>query len=237
MTEALTTLKLEEPLEDTKAAVRNRRRSSKLAIPSSESLESLSTTSSALLNNLAQPGMFDNDAEDAEEKVVRWKIDNYTPRRFTRKDKQMLMPCTLGTPSPESSIASIGSVYTPVASTSQTASPESHATPMSMDEFIDNVLKLSTVCAYQLPLEDILSIQSKAMKVGLFSHLVDAGSKNQKQTQGLLVIGKDGKAVQDLAEKLQVEAKNTVAQGGKGVGFRAGVVVGVAATFAGLAFS
>lgn len=236
-------------LEDTKAAIRNRRRSSLAAaanIKRSDSLESLSTTSSQILNDLARSGAFSNDADDAEEKVLQLKIGDYTPkRRLSRKEKQILMPCTFATPSPESSYASIlshpsTSVHQEEVSTSRRAI---HRT-MSMEEqaiFIDQLAQTSGATVYHLPMADVPAIQSEAMKLGLCSHLVHLDQlKTVDETEGLVVIGRNGSAVEALVEKLEADAKKYVAKGGRVSGFRAaagGVVVGAAATFAGLAFA
>ncbi|KAK0491495.1 hypothetical protein IW261DRAFT_93041 [Armillaria novae-zelandiae] len=86
-------------LEDFKAAVRQRRRcesSQRAAIVPSESIASISTSSSEILNML----LHDIDAEDEDDKVkkmvVKWQDVLSTPKAKPRKSraKERTMPCT-----------------------------------------------------------------------------------------------------------------------------------------------
>ncbi|KAJ7584350.1 hypothetical protein C8J56DRAFT_950786 [Mycena floridula] len=224
-------------LEDTKAAVRSRRRlsSQQPAFPTSESLVSLSTNSSEIVAALLRPGIFSaesQDAEDAEMKVARWQTTNfaYTPsKKPTRKQLQTLMPGTLSSPTPTASFASI-----PDAAPVEAGPSSLHRTLTAEDQtlFLEKLGKESSATGYLLPMNDIPAMQSKAMRLGLHSKLACV-----QDSLGLLVIGREGKAVEKLAEKLEAEGKSN--KNGVGSGFRAvagGAVVGAAATFAGLAF-
>lgn len=105
--------------EETKAFIRNRRRSTQpAALARSESLLSLSTSSNEIVTRLMQPGMFDDpEGEDIEGKgkpsrIVRWQetipATPLAPNKAmkSKTPARSPMPGTLIPPTPDSSFTS-----------------------------------------------------------------------------------------------------------------------------------
>ncbi|KAF8908320.1 hypothetical protein CPB85DRAFT_787246 [Mucidula mucida] len=150
LTKAMTCMKLDaspedsisEP-EDSKAAIRQRRRQSQvpLPIPAADSLASITTSENELLNMLTNHIDTDTDTDDEDlkqKKIVHWQeaiIAAASPKKLKKPRIRELMPGTLMTPSPFSSQASSISdppppittmyYYTPPSSQTSTSSASS----------------------------------------------------------------------------------------------------------------
>jgi len=241
--------------EDTKATIRNRRRSSlaqAAALAQAPSLLSLDSESQEIVERLLQPGMFDNDTQDDSgtskqaARVVQWQEALLaTPV----KPKRVKMPGSLTTPSPESSQASVRVNETDKPSTHAAEDittlvdqplsrairrPQPLARSMSVEQrdmFLSRLHNSSDATVYVVPRDDIHNIHAKAIKLGFYARIVLG--KDTSDPQGLLVLGRNEAAVKRLYEQVEVERK-------KSSRFRAaasGAVVGAVGAFAGLAFS
>jgi hypothetical protein len=239
--------------EDTKAATRNRRRSSVQPpqLAPGETLVSLSSNSQEIIERLMQPGMFDDDTGDdagavknkTKAKIVRWQETVQRP--------VVKMPGTLTTPSPQTSQESLKTLPykqetspTPelglssidVSSTPSSQRRQPLARSMSMEQrqaFVSNLTSSSHATIYVLPSSDIYSIHASAIKVGLHARVVQ--SMDKSDPQGLLVLGHDEKAVQRLYEKVETESQKSPS--GRLRAAAGGAVVGVVGAWAGLAFT
>ena len=267
ITDALESMQIASPRdcdENVKATVHNRRlrRSSAQAnlIPA-DTLASLSTNSSEIVARLLQPGMFDNDTSEDEEgggkrkTVVRWQETILaTPTRSKGKNKifpRSPMPGTLTTPSPESSYQSMHTSFqkqeSPVRTTNaSTSNPRPLARSMSAEQreiFIDELNHASKATVYVLPKADVPAVQQSAAKLQFHTRVVM--NQDKHDLDGLLIVGRDEKAVQALVDKVELESKKQdVVQeghptrgGGRLQAAAGGAVVGAMATFTGLAFS
>lgn len=250
------------------AVIRDHRRSPvKPNIVPSESLLSLSTSTSEILEMLRQPGMFADDDEGAPEsssKVVQWQATVIAVPKTERKvSTRVSMPGTLVTPSPDISFGStqVSSKReeSPAAQATSTPSAPSRSTPssgslgtsqptvtppplvrsMSVEErslFISGLTKASAATVYVVPKADIQSLyQSATARLGFHARAVV--NTDDRDPQGLLILGQDEKAVQDLFLKVQ---RGGSGNGSRGRGLRAaagGAVVGAVGAWAGLAFS
>ncbi|KAF8076770.1 hypothetical protein FPV67DRAFT_1472628 [Lyophyllum atratum] len=240
--------------EDTKATIRNRRRSSlAAALAPAPSLLSLDSESQEIVERLLRPGMFDDDdfqtdAGGTVARVVQWQ-DTLAATSVKPKAKRVKMPGTLTSPSPESSMGSF-----PVDKTDKSAAPAAStiadavdATPspplrrpkplvrsMSVEErdvFLSSLGNSSGATVYVVPRDDIHSTHAEAIKLGFQARIVLG--KDKSDPQGLLVLGRNEAAVRRLYEQVEVERK-------KSSSFRAaagGAVVGAVGAFAGLAFA
>ncbi|KAF9025905.1 hypothetical protein BDZ89DRAFT_1068013 [Hymenopellis radicata] len=145
LTNAMTSMKLDasdsasDP-EDTKAVVRQRRRQSQVPLPiaPAESLASITTSESELLNMLTNHIDTDTDTDDEEvkqKKIVHWQeaiIAAASPKKPKIPRIRELMPGTLVTPSPCSSQASsISEPPPPITTTYYYTPPSSQASTSS----------------------------------------------------------------------------------------------------------
>ncbi|KAF5387994.1 hypothetical protein D9615_000727 [Tricholomella constricta] len=246
--------------EDTRTAIRNRRRSSQAtaaALAPAKTLLSLDSESQEIVERLLQSGMFDDDAEDDANgtskiaaRVVRWQetLVN-TPAKLKRK--KIKMPGSLSTPSPDSSQGSVPadkaatSPSAPAASAvaendaapsppSLTRRPQPLARSMSVEErdvFLSSLNNSSDATVYVVPRDDIHNIHADAIKLGFHARIVLG--KDTSDPQGLLVLAHNEAAVKRLYAQVESERE-------KSSRFRAaasGAVVGAVGAFAGLAFS
>ncbi|KAK7470172.1 hypothetical protein VKT23_001609 [Stygiomarasmius scandens] len=213
---------VEFDLEDTKEAIRERHRLARereraATIESAESLASISTATSELLYLL----VFDGDEEEEAGDKTKAKV------KLSRK-----MPGTMMTP-----FSSFVSTQTAPEETQvdeeegkedlQQAPLRPPGRTMSMQErevFMDDLEALTgdRTKVYVLTDADVLALQGRIPKRGIYTQLVDLG-KDRK----LMVVGRDGKEVDALYDNMKK----------KGNGFAKGMVFGAAATFGGLAFA
>lgn len=242
--------------EDTKATIRNRRRSSQPLAPA-QTLMSLSSDSQEIVERLLQPGMFDDDTDGEHDvgdsgsktRVIRWQ-ETLVATPIKRKPKTK-MPGSLHSPSPDTSMettrASIQKAETPAPDNSiyttnlnlaspHTQRPQPLVRSMSLkqrDMFVSSLTKASDATVYVVPSDDIKSVQASAIELGFFARIVI--NKDINDPQGLLILGRDEKAVQRLFEKVEVERKK--ASTGRLRAAAGGAVVGVVSTWAGLALA
>jgi len=248
-------------VEDSKATIRDRRRSSieHSRLAPGETLLSLSSNSQELVERLLQPGMFDDDTDDGARdakgkkttKIVQWQetVQLATPFKSKRAVK---MPCTLTTPSPESSreslkplpdkqgtsapdISVLGPSNSEVSSTPSPRRSKPLVRSMSMEQreaFVSNLTDASDATIYVLPSSDIHSIHASAIKLGLHARIVMSVDNGD---QGLLVLGQDENAVHKMYKKVEIESKKT--HSGRMSAVAGGAVVGAVGAWAGLAFS
>ncbi|KAG5648739.1 hypothetical protein DXG03_000086 [Asterophora parasitica] len=240
--------------EDTKAAIRNRRRSSlaaAAALAPTETLVSLDSESQELVERLLQPGMFDDDAEaDGSSKmaarVVRWQ-ETLAVTPVKPKGKKVKMPGSLSTPSPDSShnsvrVADEAGIPIPARTSSAIAGHEDTApslprsTPLSRtmsmeqrDMFPASLRKSSDATVYEVPRDDIEKSRDEAIKLGF--HARAFLPKGSNAPHALLVLG-DKAAVERLYAQMESEPKSASR-------FRAAAgaaVVGAVGAVAGLAY-
>ncbi len=221
-------------LEDFKAAVRQRRRresAQRATIVPSESIASISTSSSEILNML----LHDMDIEDEDDRfrktVVRWQDALSTPKAKPRKSraKERTMPCTF--PGTAPSVASAvphptvpeppatpkpAKIEEPVLDSpavdvppSPTPSPKPLTRSMSSlqrSTFIDSLnSRYKQTTAYLLPKSDITEIEAAALKHGLHTRRVTSvESENEEQ---VLVVGQDPADTQKFYATIEGQAK------------------------------
>ncbi|KAG7097406.1 hypothetical protein E1B28_004756 [Marasmius oreades] len=239
--------------EDTKAVIRERRRSeraAKQAIPRAESLGSLDSNSVELLKHLLP-----EEEPEKEKKVVHWKDEATSSHGSTStngrvKMERAIMPCSLDPPSPWSSFSSVVASqddHDVASSASSEGLLDSHSRAagkppkplqrsMSMEErhqFLKRLEGLSSAQAYMIPEADSDDLQAPK---GLFTKSLPAGVAHPGQN--ILIVGKDEKDTQDLYERLKEEQATSGSRRRSGGLTMAagGVVVGAVATFAGLAY-
>ncbi|KAG6900420.1 hypothetical protein C0993_010808 [Termitomyces sp. T159_Od127] len=253
--DALGSMHLQSPSreagDDTRATIRQRRRSSLAAtLAATPSVVSLNTESREHLDGLLQPGMFDNNSEDrmpiTTGKVAQWQ------ETLTRK--RIKMPCSLSSPSPYSSQESIkleeasltaplditdggGPVVTPTLNSTPSASiqtirPLNRSMSMQQREAffssLDNNCN-ATICV--APRNDVCNIQAGAIKVGLYVRVVLG--RDTANPQDFLILGRNEAAVKRVHEQLEGGRKQSTSIRAA----TAGAVVGAVGAFAGLAFS
>ncbi|KAG6813032.1 hypothetical protein H0H92_014566 [Tricholoma furcatifolium] len=249
--DALESIHLHSP-DDDRAAIRERRRLLQHAIDlvNAQSVLSLDKESQEAIDKLLQPGMFDDPDTDATAKVVHWQ-DSLTPTRAARK--RVKMPCSLYSPSPSSSQASIKleavTSASPIDITNENdkaavpTDPSLPDSPLSVqplsrsmsaaerDTFLASLTNASDATVYLVSRDDIHNVHADAIKVGFYARIILG--KDSRDPQGLLVLGRNEGAVKRLYEQVEIERKNST-------GFRAaaaGAVVGAVGAFAGLAFA
>ncbi|KAK0461703.1 uncharacterized protein EV420DRAFT_1526757 [Desarmillaria tabescens] len=222
-------------LEDTKSAVRQRRRresAQRATIVPSESIASISTSSSEILNLL----LHDIDAEDEDDgfgkTVVRWQDALSTPKAKPRKSrtKDKTMPCTFPGTAPSVASATPHSAVPEPQPTSKPAKDEEpiidlsatvdvppSSTPsakpltrsmssLQRSSFIDSLnSRYKQTTAYLLPKSDITEIEAAALKHGLHTRRVTSvESENEEQ---VLVVGQDPADTQKFYATIEGQAK------------------------------
>jgi len=233
--------------EETKAVIRERRKSAKQVVPS-QTLLSLSASSQEIVEKLLQPELLCDD-----DNHVQWQESLLaTPV----KPRRVKMPGSLFDPSIDNSQSQVGSgnkrespiaeeqdQLTQPATEADFPSPSSTARPpqplvrsMSIEErdmFISNLTQSSGAIAHVVPAGDVHNLQAYAIKIGFHARVVV--NKDKLNTEAVLVLGRDERAVQRLYEKVEMDRK----QGSAGrLGAAAGgAMVGAVGAFAGLAFS
>ncbi|PBK67015.1 hypothetical protein ARMSODRAFT_959693 [Armillaria solidipes] len=221
-------------LEDFKAAVRQRRRresAQRATIVPSESIASISTSSSEILNILLHDMDIEDDDDGFNKTVVRWQDALSTPKAKPRKSrtKERTMPCTfpgtapsvasavphptvLEPPTPpkpaknEEPVLNSSAVDVPP---SPTPSPKPLTRSMSSlqrSTFIDSLnSRYKQTTAYLLPKSDITEIEAAALKHGLHTRRVTSvESENEEQ---VLVVGQDPADTQKFYATIEGQAK------------------------------
>lgn len=224
--------------EETKAFIRNRRRSTQpAALERSESLLSLSASSNEIVARLMQPGMFDDTEGEAgskgpASKIVRWQETiPATPLAANKAMKSKTparspMPGTLIPPTPDSSFTSshasttkgeIISANLPEESASSDSSSTftRRAQPLSRtmsaverDIFITKLSDEAAATIYIVPKADVEVLVAQATTLKFISHVIMNDDENDPQA--LLILGRNERAVQALLQK--VEKENDKAQ-------------------------
>ncbi|KAJ3970731.1 hypothetical protein EV361DRAFT_914610 [Lentinula raphanica] len=253
--------KVPDEFEDTKQAIRERRKSEKAAVLGpTPTLQSLTDSDlEALLlpgdKDVSDDGKADGDEVGEEErKIVHWKDRIEMLSAGGTITTRAIMPGTLITP--WSSIASIPedikeeivdveSQESTASSSTETisveivspssSSPRPLARTMSMEEragFMAHLEELSNAKAYVVNPDDVAALLSQTPK-GLYTrHMVDEAAGRD-----VLVVGRDEVEVNRLCVTLHAERAKYAK---RGINFKAaagGAVVGAVATFTGLAFS
>ncbi|KAK0206954.1 hypothetical protein DFS33DRAFT_633018 [Desarmillaria ectypa] len=257
-------------LEDTKTAVRQRRRresAQRATIVPSESIASMSTSSSEILNLLLDDNNIEDEDDGFRKTVVRWQDALSTPKAKLRKSRarDKTMPCTFpGTAPSVASVAPYPTVQEPqltpklakdeehildlsaVVDVSPSAKPLTRSmSSLQRSSFIDSLnSRYKQTTAYLLPKSDITEIEAAALKHGLHTRRVTSvESENEEQ---VLVVGQDPADTQKFYATIEGQAKlltdNTEAKtdSRRSSGLKAvagAAVVGAVATFTGLAFS
>ncbi|KAF9462047.1 hypothetical protein BDZ94DRAFT_1262286 [Collybia nuda] len=234
--------------EDTKAFIRNRRRSSiqPVNLAPAESLMSLDTNSQEIVERLLQPGMFDDDTDndgDAGEKKEKTKVVQWQATILNTPAKpkyRVKMPGALSSPSPDASMDSTkGSknAGTPEHSSSTIILSESgtsaNTTPrrpqplirsMSIEQreaFVSGLNAASHATVYIVPSADVRSVQAFAIKLGFYAKSIV--SSNDEDHEAFKVEKESKKPSNAPAGRLRAAA--------------GGAVVGAVGAWAGLAFS
>ncbi|KAJ3505572.1 hypothetical protein NLJ89_g7344 [Agrocybe chaxingu] len=216
--------------EDDQAFKRNRRRlSAQPPIVRSESLVSLSTNSSDLVERLATLNDQSEKSNGKVTKVVRWEDTILvTPKK--QKSARSPMPGTLIPPTPESSFGSSPSSFTKQespgvhlatiqateysseGSTSSVAPPSPSPAPRALtrtmsaverDLFISKLTSETTATIYTIPKADIQSIQEQATTLKFITCTVM--NDDPTDPQALLILGREEEAVQNLRKKIEEE--------------------------------
>ena len=252
--DAMGSMQLESPSrgrdEDTKAAIRDRRKSANQIIPS-QTLLSLSASSQEIVEKLLQPELLGNNGNVN----VRWQESLLaTP---VKPKPRVKMPGSLFDPSIDSSQSQAGTDNkreSPVAteqdqltqpateadfpSPSSTARrhPQLLVRSMSIEErdmFLSNLTQSSGAVAHVVPAGDVHNLQASAIKIGFHARVVV--NKDKLNREAILVLGRDEDAVQRLYEQVEMERKqSSTSRLGAAAG---GAMVGAVGAFAGLAFS
>ncbi|KAG6866129.1 hypothetical protein C0991_008437 [Blastosporella zonata] len=254
LVDALGSMQLQSPTrdDDTKATIRQRRRSSQAAaLAMAHSVNSIDTEFQEIIDRLVEPGMFDNSIDGHETptvaaKVVQWR-DTMTPAR----PKRVKMPGSMSSPSPYSSQESIKleesapRAYLDEIINEDCASrspQDSAAIPaprplvrsMSTEQretFLSSLNSSSTATVYLVPRDDIHHIHAEAVKMGFYARIVLG--KDPKDPQGLLIMGQDEEAVKRLHSQVELERKKS----SRFSAAAGGAVVGAVGAFVGLAFA
>ncbi|RDB20152.1 hypothetical protein Hypma_012915 [Hypsizygus marmoreus] len=266
LTDALGSMQLRSPTrerdEETKAFIRNRRRSSHQVAPT-QTLLSLSSESQEIVERLLQPGMFDDDTDEdnnagssegkTKTKVVQWQ-ETLLAATPAKPKPRVKMPGSLSTPSPDSSHGSADlsankkkKEASPALEVSTSAAVERDATPpparhpqplarsMSVEQrdlFISTLTQSSDATVYMVPAHDIHDIHAHASRIGFHARIVP--KHDDRDSQALLVLGHNEAAVKRLFKKVEAQRKKS------SPGFSAaagGAVVGAVGAWAGLAFT
>ncbi|KAK0190461.1 hypothetical protein F5146DRAFT_1044315 [Armillaria mellea] len=257
-------------LEDIEAAVRQRRRresARRATIVPSESIASISTSSSEILNMLLHD-IGDEDKDDKFRKtVVRWQDALSTPKAKPRKSraKERTMPCTFpgtapsvasvvphptveeppATPQPaksEEPVLDLSAVNVPPSPTPSPKPLTRNMSSLQRSTFIDTLnSRYKQTTAYLLPKSDITEIEAAALNHGLHTRrITSVESENEEQ---VLVVGQDPADTQKFYATIEGQAKllaDNAADSRRSSGLKAvagAAVVGAVATFTGLAFS
>lgn len=111
---------------------------------------------------------------------------------------------------------------------------------MSVEErefFVSSLTRASDATVYVVPKADIAMVHASATKLGFHARAV-LGEDDDRDMQGLLVLGRDEKAVQKLSNQVaEGDRKMTGRRSGKLRAAAGGAVVGAVGAWAGLAFS
>lgn len=248
--------------EENKAFIRDRRRKSAApAMVPSDTMLSLDTTSNEVVARLLQPGIFDNtrvDETESTSRIIHWK-ETITPEPSKKTKIRQIMPCTLVTPTPDSSfllnaprsfqkaespdpVVKPGPPYNSEKETSPSVSRHPLSRSMSADQrgtFMSKLTDQSAATVHVIPKADAEAIQSQAASLKFITHLVMSDDKNDPQA--LLVLGRDGSSVKDLVRKVEEENRRVGVNSKKGnsnlKAVAGAVVMGAVGTWAGLAFS
>ncbi|CAA7258529.1 unnamed protein product [Cyclocybe aegerita] len=239
LTNALGSMKLNSPMplrteEDDQAFKRNRRRlSAQPPIVRSESLVSLSTNSSDLVERLATLNDHSDEVNGKVTKVVRWE-DTIVATPKKQKSARSPMPGTLIPPTPDSSFgSSLGSFakqespgvhlaaisateYSSEGSTSSVAPPSPSPTPRAQpltrtmsaverDLFVSKLTSETAATIYTIPKADIRSIQEQATALKFIACTVM--NNDPTDPQALLILGREEEAVQKLRQRIEEENK------------------------------
>ncbi|GLB34181.1 hypothetical protein LshimejAT787_0110650 [Lyophyllum shimeji] len=249
--------------EDTKAVIRNRRRSSlaaqAAALVHGPSLLSLDSDSQGIVERLLQPGMFDDDAKEdtsgaskATAKVIQWQ-EALLATPVKPKSARVKMPGSLTTPSPESSQVSVcveesgksSAKAAPIVAEDSTAAvdqPLSGATrrPQPLVRSMSAEQREIFLSGLHNSSDATVYVVPRADIHDIHAEAIKLGfharivlGKDTNDPQGLIVLGRNETAVKRLYEQVEVERK-------KSSRLRAaagGAVVGAVGAFAGLAFS
>ncbi|KAG7447643.1 uncharacterized protein BT62DRAFT_1075017 [Guyanagaster necrorhizus] len=253
-------------LEDTRAAVRQRRRresTQRATTVPAESIASISSSSSEILNSLLHRTDTGDEDERYRKSVVRWQDALNTPKAKSPKSraKDRAMPCTF--PGTGPSVASVAPHPT-VLEVPLTPKPKSEepmfdlsAVPPSAkprtcsmsslqrSSFVDSLnSRYKQTTAYLLPKSDIVEIEAAALKHGFHTRRITSmESENEEQ---VLVVGQDPVDTQKFCATIEGQAKlladNAKAENDSGrrsslKTVAGAAVVGAVATFTGLAFS
>ena len=239
--------------EDTKAVLRDRRKSKNQVVPS-QTLLSLSASSQNIVENLLQPGLLCDD-DNHPARNVQWQESLLaTP---VKPKPRVKMPGSLFDPSIDSSQSQASSgnkqespvvieqdQLTQPATEADFPSPSSTARhppqplvrSMSIeqrDAFLSDLTQTSGAIAHVVPAGDVHNLQASAIKIGFHARVVV--NKDKLNTEAVLVLGRDERAVQRLYEKVEMERKQgSTSRLGAAAG---GAMVGAVGAFAGLAFS
>ncbi|KAH7914439.1 hypothetical protein BJ138DRAFT_1144007 [Hygrophoropsis aurantiaca] len=243
------------PLDTRDAKEKQKRRLSvRFALAPQESLASLSTSSSEIVNRLLEPGIMDDDStDDVKEGILRWQhsLGPSGPEEtksllnaFSRR-----MPGTLRTPTPslastqpissqESSFDMNKTVWMETPKSKAIGGPRPLGRTMSVEERSSFIGKLSNnshispAMLFSVESADLDSLQQEARKVGYHTHALPGEQEGQRW----LILGRDQKAVELLALRFKEETAKTKQSGGLRAA-AGGALVGAVATWTGLAFS
>ncbi|KAF5371260.1 hypothetical protein D9758_004147 [Tetrapyrgos nigripes] len=211
-------------MEDTKQAIRERRkeeraREAAAEIVSVESLSSIASSESEVLNLLGF-----NEQEDKGKKL---RLSRTMPGTMIRPFDSFVSTVAIEEMREETKKETVEDTDVPEEVEEEVATRPLGRT-LSVQERATFMGELETMSSertrlYVLTDQDLLQVQRKTPKRGTYTKLVDFG-KDKK----LMIVGRDGKEVDELYEKVSKR---------KGSGFGTGLMVGAAATFGGLAFA
>ncbi|KAJ8087045.1 hypothetical protein PM082_005870 [Marasmius tenuissimus] len=243
--------------EDTKAVIRERRKSERAArqtVSHAESLASLDSYSAELVANLLQAeDSSDNELPEGTQKTVHWdegiaasNSSNGTERKV--KKERIAMPCSFNPPSPfssfaESSASSRGSIGSARPSNGNASADVVRGEKKPLDRtmsmearalYLDKLEGKATAQFFMVPDAEVADFQDQVPK-GLFIRTLPAGAENPGHN--IIVIGRNEGDVEKLYQSLKKDGEPTRRRS-SGFGMAAsGAVVGAVATFAGLAYT
>jgi len=216
------------PLEDTKAAIRDRRRSQPPP-QRADTLLSLDSDSREIIEGLlGMTGNKKDQAQDAD-KVSNWQEGLLAAKSLQPKEERLRirMPGAFNDPSPYSSQASLREavidreedlckVSSACIETTEMPSMDfgSHSQPLARsmsleerDKFMAGLGQFSDAAVHVVSASDVHTLHASAVKIGFHARAVT--SKDADDLRALLVLGREEKAVQRLYERLEVERTET----------------------------
>ncbi|KAI0939907.1 hypothetical protein AcV5_001153 [Taiwanofungus camphoratus] len=205
--------------------------SSSLKVKRIITLPSFSTDSKEVLNQLIRPGMMTDGPidQDTQESVDRWRSSLVTPAKSKSRASPSVVPITGGQETRPTS---------PVHPQDRLSAPQHVSRSLGTEQKENFVAGLKeTARVYEVAVDQVLGLKETAKKFGFHVQvLMPAKSSKGKPRFGLLVLGRDRKAVDELFVRCRDERKDGHCARGLVAAGGAGAVMGALSTWTGLAY-